>query len=110
MEIGEFRVDKTNIGHAKLSDASSLDLRIVILDIIEGIQKPVGPDLKVGHHVLLIVHSPASVKDVMKDKISPPDDSYLENSDIWGDVKIDSAEDAFDLMIYPKRLTATLRY
>ncbi|MHA1589561.1 MAG: hypothetical protein ACTSVA_03025 [Candidatus Njordarchaeales archaeon] len=76
-------------------------MRVVIVDILEGEIKPVGPDLQIGYRVLLSVKSPKELKESVKDAPLPPrDGSYLRNLKIWEIINITEKKNAIERILY----------
>lgn len=97
----KFRIVKSEIGHIKLSDETTISLRIVIIDIREGISMPTGPDTFVKNTVFLSASSPHSLREKVKDKTQPPlDESHIQNIEIWEDQEIVEAKNTFEKCEY----------
>jgi len=93
----ENMIARSKIGYIKLSDETMISLRVVIVDIREGMQKPVGPDLHIAHTTLIKADSPQSLKEKVREKpLPPPTNIHLQNLEIWEIVDIIESENAFD--------------
>jgi len=88
----ENMIARSKIGYIKLSDETVISLRVVIVDIREGMQKPVGPDLHIAHTTLIKADSPQSLKEKVREKpLPPPTNIHLQKLEYYKKGKI--AED-----------------
>jgi len=80
----KFRILRSNLGYAKLSDGALLGLRVAIFDVKEFESLPTGPRFLVGNVVQVsVLECPNEVKELVKSKpIGLPGDA-LRRLEIW---------------------------
>jgi len=97
----DFEIISSKTGFVKLSDGTVIHIRVVIIDIVEGEMKPVGPDLQVGLQISFLVKSPLELREKMKDKSLPPSDgSYLKDLKMWNFIEIVKKDSAVEECLY----------
>ena len=91
----------SKIGHVNLSDGTTILIRAIIADIVEGEMKPVGPDLQIGLQIISTVKAPEELRKKVQNKPLPPSDkSHLKNMEIWEIIKIIRKDDAVEECLY----------